>query len=140
MLPLVDGHTLSVIVSVGAPGVVQLPGTVVTPADSGLVTLLSRSQLQRVLIVCAGPVWAYVGRVLLHAPPFTLYCSVLPVGQPVAGALMLPPLTVQDEVQLLLVTCTSAGALVRLGQQTVGLVVALTVLLTQLVVVLRQRA
>ena len=58
MLPLVDGHTLSVIVSVGASGVVQLPGTVVTPEDSGLVTLLSRSQLQRVLIVCAGPVCA----------------------------------------------------------------------------------
>ncbi len=140
MLPLADGHTLLVIVSVGAPGVVQLPGTVVTPEDSGLVTLLSRSQLQRVLIVCAGPVCAYVGSVLLQAPPFTLYCSVLPVGQPVAGALMLPPLTVQDEVQLLLVTCTSAGAFVRLGQQTVGLVVALTVLLTQSVVVLRQRA
>ena len=51
MLPLVDGHTLSEIVSVGAPGVVQLPGTVVTPVDSGLVMLLSRSQLQRVLIV-----------------------------------------------------------------------------------------
>ena len=51
-----------------------------------------------------------------------------------------PPLTVQDEVQLLLVTCTSAGALVRSGQHTVGLVVALTVLLTQSVVVLRQRA
>ncbi len=77
---------------------------------------------------------------LLHAPPFTLYCSVLPVGQPVAGALMLPPLTVQDETQLLLVTCTSAGAFARLGQQAVGLVVALTVLLTQSVVVLRQRA
>ena len=81
-----------------------------------------------------------MGRVLLQAPPFTLYCSVLPVGQPVAGALMLPPLTVQDDTQLLLVTCTSAGALVRSGQHTVGLVVALTVLLTQSVVVLRQRA
>ena len=58
MLPLVDGHTLLVIVSVGAPGVMQLPGTVVTPEDSGLVTLLSRLQRQRVLIVWAGPVCA----------------------------------------------------------------------------------
>ena len=81
-----------------------------------------------------------MGSVLLHAPPFTLYCSVLPVGQPVAGALMLPPLTVQEDVQLLLVICTVPGAVVRAGQQTVGLVVAFTVLLTQSVVVLRQRA
>ncbi len=39
-------------------GPLQLPGEVVTPVDSGLVTLLSRSQLQRVLIVWAGPVCA----------------------------------------------------------------------------------
>jgi hypothetical protein len=41
---------------------------------------------------------------------------VLPAGQPVVGALMLPPLTVQDEAQLLLVTCTSPGAVVSDGQ------------------------
>jgi len=57
IVPVVDGHILSVMVMTGCVGVRHTPGTVVTGADSGLVTVVFKSHEQRVLIVCAGPVW-----------------------------------------------------------------------------------
>ena len=54
----------------GAGGV-QTPGTVVTPADSALIIVLSLSQVHLVLTVCAGPSWSYTGNVVVHAPPLT---------------------------------------------------------------------
>ena len=69
-------------------------------------------------MVCAGPVWAYTGKVVLQVvPPFVVYCRVEPVGQGVPpGAVMLPPLTTQPVVQVLLTMVTFAGAAVKVGQ------------------------
>lgn len=57
------------------------------------------------------------------------------------GTAMLPPVTVHPVPQVLLVICTSPGAVLRSGQvgQTVGAVVPLTTGPEQSVVVLRQR-
>ena len=64
-----------------------------------------------------------------------------PVGQGVpVGAAILPPPTVQPVWQVLFTMVTLAGAAVKVGQQVTGAVVAVAVTLTQLVVVLRQRA
>ncbi len=57
IVPVVEGHILSVIVMTGCVGIRHMPGAVVTGFDSGLVTELFMSHEQRVLIVCAGPVW-----------------------------------------------------------------------------------
>jgi hypothetical protein len=58
------------------------------------------------------------------------------------GAVMTPPATVQDALHELFVMLTLAGAVGRAGQvaHVTGAVVALALALTQLVVVLRQRA
>jgi hypothetical protein len=52
-------------------GVTQVPGTVTTAADSALTVAGVISQLQRVLMLCAGPSWSYKGRVLLQLPLLT---------------------------------------------------------------------
>ena len=49
----------------------QVPGIVVTATDSALTVAGAASQEQRVLILCAGPVCAYVGKVAVQEPPFT---------------------------------------------------------------------
>jgi hypothetical protein len=51
MLPVVDGHILSVIVMEGCAGVEQTPGTVVTGIDSGLIVNESILHEQRVFII-----------------------------------------------------------------------------------------
>jgi hypothetical protein len=58
------------------------------------------------------------------------------------GAVMTPPATVQDALQVLFVMTTLAGAVGRAGQvaHVTGAVVALAEVLTQPVVVLLQRA
>ena len=58
IVPVVAGQVLFVMDSVGAPGLVQVPGAVVTPLDSGPTELASLSHWQRVLTVCAGPSWS----------------------------------------------------------------------------------
>lgn len=59
----------------------------------------------------------YVGGVEVNAPPFTLYCKVLPEGQGVPdGKAKEPPLTVQAEAQVLLLMVTLAGAPEKVGQ------------------------
>lgn len=53
----------------------------------------------------------------VNAPPFTLYCKVLPEGQGVPdGKAKEPPLTVQAEAQVLLLMVTLAGAPEKVGQ------------------------
>ncbi len=53
----------------------------------------------------------------VNAPPFTLYCKVLPAGQGVPdGKVKEPPLTVQAEAQVLLLMVTLAGAPEKVGQ------------------------
>jgi hypothetical protein len=58
IVPTVDGHIFSVIVMVGAAGLVHVPGTVVITDDVGLAVVPSRSQRHLVSIPCAGPVCA----------------------------------------------------------------------------------
>jgi hypothetical protein len=73
----------------------------------------------------------------------TEYCRVEPVGQALAGAVILPPVAVQDAPQVLFTTVTLAGAVVKVEQvtpQVMGTVVALADVLTQLVVVFLHRA
>jgi hypothetical protein len=138
MVPVVDGHTLFVIVIVGCVGVVHVPGTVAIAVDAGLDMVLSISQLHLVSMLCAGPVWAYVGNVEDQAPPLTLYCNVEPVGHGVpVGAVIVPPATVHELLQVLLTIVTLAGAVVNVGHvgHTLGAVVAVALVLTQLVVV-----
>jgi hypothetical protein len=123
----VDGQTLFVIVIVGWVGVVHVPGAVAIAADAGLEIVLSISQLHLVSIFCTGPVWAYVGKVAVHVPPLTLYCSVEPEGHNVpVGAVMVPPDTVHELLQVLFTIVTLAGAVVNVGHvgHTVGAVVA----------------
>ena len=95
----------------------QVPGTVVTV----LVWLeipASALQLQRVKIVWAGPVWTYVGKVVLQLLPLSVeYCKVEPTGQVPEGAEILPPEAVPPKVvQTLLVTCTAGATDVNTGQ------------------------
>jgi hypothetical protein len=134
-------QVLLVIVNIGVAGITQAaPGIVVTELV-GLEVAVFTSQLQRVKIVCAGPVWAYVGKVVFQVvPPFTEYCKVEPVGQAVAGTAMTPPATAQDALQALLVTTTGGAAAVKTGQQTTGAVAPLAFVLTQFVVVFRHLA
>ena len=54
-------------------------------------------------------------------PPLTEYCKDEPVGQAAAGAVILPALTVQVDVQTLLTILTLAGAAVNVGQVTTQL-------------------
>jgi hypothetical protein len=56
MVPMVDGHTLFTMVMVGAEGLIQVPGTVVTGAAIGLEVVPSKSQRHLVSMVWAGPV------------------------------------------------------------------------------------
>jgi hypothetical protein len=56
IVPVVDGHTLLVIVIVGCVGFVHVPGTVAIAADVGLDIVLSISQLHLVSMLCDGPV------------------------------------------------------------------------------------
>jgi hypothetical protein len=109
----------------------------------GLAVTPSKSQRQRVSTLCAGPVCAYVGKVLDQVPLLTRYCKLEPAGQGVPlGAAIVPPLTVQVLSQLLFVILTLSGAVVRVGQlgQRLGAVFAEAVVLTQFVVVFLQRA
>ena len=55
----------------GTTGLASVPGMVTTATDSALVLLASASQAQRVLMLCAGPLWLYPGSVLLQLPLFT---------------------------------------------------------------------
>ena len=88
----------------------QVPGTVTTLLAK-LEIALSKSQLHRVSIVCAGPVCAYTGNVVLHdKPPSMEYSKVLPTGQLVLGAEMLPPLGVPPTVVQVLFTIIAEGA------------------------------
>ena len=119
MVPVVDGHTLFIIVIVGCVGVVHVPGTVTIAVDVGLDMVLSISQLHLVSMLCAGPVWAYVGNVEDQAPPLTLYCNVVPVGHGVpVGAVIVPPATVHELLQVLLTIVTLAGAVLNVGHVT----------------------
>jgi hypothetical protein len=80
-----------------------------------------------------------VGRVVVQAPAFTLYCKVDPVGQGVpVGAVILPPETVHPVPHVLFVMVTLAGAVDRVGQvrQVTGAVVAIALVLTHPVVLL----
>ena len=55
-----------------------------------------------------------------HAPPFTLYCNVDPVGQGVpVTALMIPPLTEQVASHALFVIVTFGGAVSNVGHEPV---------------------
>ena len=105
-----------------------VPGTVVTD-DSGLVWLALLLHTQRVLIVWAGPVCTYVGKVVLQPPPFNWYWRVEPTGQLVLGTAMLPPPITHPVWQTLFVTCTTGAADVNTGQpgQTPGTVVTVLV-------------
>ena len=72
MVVVTPGQTVSFGIKVKeGNGLLQVPGTVVTAADSALFIVLSLSQEQRVLIVWAGPVWTYVGTVDDQEPLFT---------------------------------------------------------------------
>lgn len=51
IVPVTDGHTLLVMTKVGASGVAQVPGAVVTPVEAGLKVLASESHKQRVWMV-----------------------------------------------------------------------------------------
>ena len=57
-----------------------------------------------ILFLLVGPVCAYVGTVVDHAPPFTLYCKVDQLDKVPVTALMTPPLTVQVASHVLFVT------------------------------------
>ena len=118
-VPLNVVQTLFVTCTAGAAAVKSgqaghVPGTVVTV----LVGLELAPQLQRVTIVCAGPVCAYVGKVVLQFPPLSVeYCKVEPTGQLPLGALITPPEAVPlNVVQTLFVTCTAGAATVKSGQ------------------------
>lgn len=97
----------------------QVPGTVVTELV-GLEVAGVILQLQRVRIVWAGPVWLYVGTVVLQFAPLSVeYCKVEPAGQEPAGAEMVPPEGVPPKVvQVLFVTCATGAAAVRTGHAT----------------------
>lgn len=121
-VPPTTEHVLLVTVTAGATAVNtghggQTPGTVVTD-PLGLEVVGSSTQLHLVRIVCAGPDWAYVGKVVLHeVPPSVEYCNVDPVGQLPEGAAIDPPDGVPPKTeQVLFVTCTTGAAAVRSGQ------------------------
>ena len=103
------------VVKIGQGG--HVPGAVVI-VFVGLETIGSALQLQRVRTVCAGPVWAYVGTVVLQVPPLLVeYCRVEPVGQEATGGEMAPPLGVPPKTVQTLFTTTATGAgVVKTGQ------------------------
>jgi hypothetical protein len=81
--------------------------------------------------------------VVVHAPAFRRNCRVDPDGQGIPiGTVIIPPEGLHPTVQVLLVMLTFGGVALKIGQgtQATGTVVALALALTQLVVVLRQRA
>ncbi len=101
---------------VGAAGVAQTPGVVVTLLV-GLEILVSLLQLHRVSTVMA-VVWLYTGSVVLQLPPLSVaYCRVEPAGQAEAGAAIRPPLSTQAAQVLWLLTTAGGAAAVKTGQQ-----------------------
>lgn len=78
------------------------------------------------MIVWAGPDCAYTGSVVVQLTPLlTEYCKVEPAGQGVpVGAAMLPPVATQEALQVLLMIETFAGAVVKVGQQLLTVIVA----------------